>query len=163
MRHWYMHVIFGLLLMILFVAYFRSESAYNLLVGSIALVLGTMVPDVDHPKSKIRQSFRILMFLTVLFFILFLLNTKGVISFLSSYTNIPVLAAAVVSLFVSVFLVFLFDNIIPPHRGPLHRVSAAAVYAFLCGLIASMVGASISLIAFAGFVGYLSHLVGDLF
>ena len=122
-----------------------------------------MMPDIDHPKSKIRQSLRILLFLVVLFFVLLLLNTETATNLLKGYTDIPILAAAIVSLFVAIFIVFLIDRFIPPHRGPVHRISAAIVYAVLCTIIAVFVNANIFVTAFAGLIGYLSHLVGDMF
>jgi len=162
MRHWYLHVALGLILMFLFVITFSGESAYMLLIGSIALVLGSLVPDIDHPKSKIRQSLRVLMFLVILFCILFVLDIQNMVDFLSNYTDVPMLAAAIAALFASVFIVFLFDSMIPPHRGPMHRLTAAAVYGALCGIIALVVNSNAALTAGAGFAGYLSHLLGDL-
>ncbi len=163
MKHWYSHAIFGLILTVLFITFFRNIPTYDMLVGSVALVLGSMMPDIDHPKSKIRQSLRILLFLVVLFFVLLLLNTETATNLLKGYTDIPILAAAIVSLFVAIFIVFLIDRFIPPHRGPVHRISAAIVYAVLCTIIAVFVNANIFVTAFAGLIGYLSHLVGDMF
>ena len=169
---WYQHLIIGFVLFfsVLYLYYFYSES--EMIGGSVdtkiffilglPILLGSILPDIDHPFSKIRKLFNLfLLFLAFIFSF----------SFITSFVIIFDLKPPFYSIFLSTFVLTLFiyygtNFIIPPHRGPLHTMIAAAVFGFLCFFVSVFffsLDPNVSLLAFsAGVIGYSSHILVDI-
>jgi len=146
-----------------------NVSNIELLVAvSATLLTGSVLPDIDHPFSRVRRTFRIVIFLIIFIMICLLLMTQEsskIFSELcrqyrcSDFVLIVQILSALVSSFV---IVVIIDSFIPFHRGPLHGFFAAVGYGLVCGLLtASLNYVDYTLVAVAGSIGYLSHILCD--
>lgn len=162
------HLVVGSLVLVAFVVIAGVKDTAVLAGTAVALLIGAIIPDIDHPFSHIRKLFRVVSFI-VLSVITFLFLTTAepsrivqdaCLSYGCSDFILPV--KAVLALVVSFIAVMIVDFLIPFHRGPLHGIAAAAAYAIICGLVAEKYFSGYPVIALAGFVGYLSHIIPDM-
>jgi membrane-bound metal-dependent hydrolase YbcI (DUF457 family) len=161
------HLLVGIIILVIF--YFLVHPEISILIPSaIALLSGSVLPDIDHPFSKVRQAFRLLAFLILLvlssvFFSITpvqqIFQDQCITYGCEEYT---LLVQLIVAAIVSFILVMVIDFFIPFHRGPLHGVAAAVGYAFLCGILAMNYSSSYFIIAAAGLIGYLAHIIPDV-
>ncbi|AEC51646.1 hypothetical protein PNA2_0731 [Pyrococcus sp. NA2] len=159
------HVLAGLITYPIFVAllYFLQQyipldlSYLPLVLGYAFYVLGSDLPDIDHPDSIIHRGvkpiFSIIVGSTVA------LRTQHIFP---SYQPIFSWALGGVSAFISWFI---FSALMPRHRGIVHSVFSALVYGFL-SFIAVKYGIKIGtqgalVVALAAFSGYMLHLMLD--
>ena len=161
------HLLFGIIVLILF--YFTIRPELSVLIPSaFALLLGSVVPDLDHPFSHIRKAFRTLSFILIFAFVMLVLTTQTASTFIQGQClaigcqDSILLVQIIASIVISFFAVLLLDFIIPFHRGPLHGVIAAMGYSVLCGLISMGYTPSHFIIAAAGLLGYLTHIIPDM-
>lgn len=153
---WLEHAAVGVVVALLFVIIGRGLNAETLVVCSAAAILGSVLPDIDHPMSKIRKLFRFVLFLVLLIVIFLLLTTPSA----SAFVGKDIFIVFIASILLSALFVFVADMFIPPHRGPLHSVGAAAVYGIASGLLAIKIGSAVAIGAAAA-LGYISHIIVD--
>lgn len=163
MKHWYSHAIVGLMVAILFML-LTLDAPQTTMVGSIlALLIGSILPDIDHPSGKLRGMLRYLIFGFVMLMLYFLLTNWGYIRAFTPGTMNSMVSLGVV-LFFSYVITVGFEKLIPKHRGPIHRFTAALIYMLFCGVASHSFGiASPETVALAGGLGYLTHLISDMF
>jgi len=162
MKHWYSHAIVGLFAAIVFIIVMRSLPQTALMASVIAMLIGSILPDIDHPAGKLRGMLRYLILGSVVLLLYFLLTLSGYLSSFAPGTIASVLALGVI-LFLSYIITIGIEKMMPKHRGPIHRFTAAAIYAVLCGVAALSFGIpSPEVIGAAGFIGYLTHLLSDV-
>ena len=165
-----------------------SNPTTTLLLSGFVLILGSVLPDVDHPFSKIRKSFRYVLFIFVFLSFIFLLNqgileTKNSNGTNSDSNSINSALFALFRLLISVIgsfiIVFLIDSLIPGHRGIIHGFSFAFIFGILSfslsifislvllGMNIQSIESKIStfdhlMVGFCGFCGYISHIISDI-
>lgn len=167
MSNWVTHSIIGILLGILCVMFNSGMDQKALFAATLATILGAVIPDIDHKKSKIRGVFRWLMIVTFLFiiyvFLSYYLKIIPDISLLLTGDIFTVLIIFAISLFIASLITSFIESLIPRHRGPVHRIFASLAYSFLIFAVSSWFGFQQPLlIAFWGFLGYLSHIFMDI-
>jgi inner membrane protein len=159
--NWYRHLLLAFIfllftLLILFHIFPSLKFSFELLIfASFPFLIGSLLPDIDHPSSKIRKIFN-----------LFLL----IFSFVLSYTILSFILEFGV-LFVLFFLlltvaIFLITTImIPKHRGPLHSGMSAVIFGIFCFLLIwKIYDFELGLVGgICGMLGYLSHVTVDYF
>lgn len=160
------HFSLGLLLALL-LAY--SSYAYNfpnpliLPACTLALLFGSIAPDIDHPLSRPRRFLRFF-FLLPLLALCSLFFISSFSRFCSSFNFSCQLALVFFSLgpFAALFFLELF---IPPHRGFLHSKKAVFLYALLCLAFSLFFArpADALLVSACGALGYFSHILLDAF
>jgi len=163
MKRWYSHAIVGLIVAILFIL-LTPDAPQMTMVGSVlALLIGSILPDIDHPSGKLRGMLRYLIFGFVMLMLYFLLTDWGYITAFTPGTMTSMISLGVV-LFFSYVITIGFEKIIPKHRGPIHRFTAALIYTLFCGIASHSFGVvSPETVALAGGLGYLTHLISDMF
>ncbi|MCX8202325.1 MAG: metal-dependent hydrolase [Candidatus Micrarchaeota archaeon] len=167
MGNWIVHSIIGILLGILCILTNSGMEQNVLFAAVVATVLGSLIPDIDHKKSKIRNFFRWLTIIALLIIIYLTLSnyfkiSVDISSILSKDTAVLFLVFAI-SVFIASVITSFIESLIPKHRGPIHRIFASLMYSFLVFAAASFFGFSEAMIiAFWGFVGYLSHIFMDI-
>lgn len=128
-----------------------SINTVNIL-ASLFFVVGSILPDIDHPSSIPRKSLRQLLFIFALFF--------GAFLFLEHSSNIYL---ALVFFVIPFLAVFILDSTIPAHRKFFHTLNAAFLFSiaifFLSLTKLPFVGSL--LLASCGFAGYVLHLILD--
>lgn len=167
MSNWIIHSIIGIILGILCIIVNSGMDQNVLFAAVIATVLGSLIPDIDHKKSKIRGIFRWVV-LVVLLFIIYLsissyLGINPDLSALMKGDLVMVLIIFAISVFIASIVTSFIESLIPRHRGPVHRIFASLMYSFLVFAAASFFGfGEAALIALWGFIGYLSHIFMDI-
>jgi len=162
MKHWYSHAIVGLIVAIAFIMVMRDLSQTALTTSVIAMLIGSILPDLDHPSGKLRGMLRYLVFVAIVLLLYFFLTQSGYIAVFAPGTLVSIIALAMI-LFLSYAITIGLERFIPGHRGPVHRLTAALIYSLLCGISAYSFGIpSAATIAAAGGAGYLTHLVSDM-
>ena len=153
---WYQHLLVGLFAVfgILFVfSLFYNLSPQLIVVTVVPLAFGSILPDIDHPSSKVRKIFN-------LFLLIFSLTLSYIfLSFIFEFNFLFIFF-----LFLVTIIIFLAVNaIIPRHRGLLHRGVSAVLFGILCFLITwKIFDFQISIISgVCGVIGYSSHLIVD--
>jgi len=163
MKHWYFHAIIGLIVAILFIIAMRDIPQTTLMASVIALLIGSILPDLDHPSGKLRGMLRYLIFGSLVLLLYFLLTQWGYITIFTPGTMISIISLSII-LFFSYVITIGLERFIPSHRGPIHRIIAAVIYAFFCGAASYTFGIDPPQVtALAGGLGYLTHLVSDMF
>ncbi|MEM4389523.1 MAG: metal-dependent hydrolase [Candidatus Micrarchaeia archaeon] len=155
------HIIFGFLTVIPLyaLAFFALHPSPNeLLVASSVFLLASVFPDIDSPLSFIRRGFR-----TLLATLLFLLALSLAFYFRNPLARLcpspdPACywASLIATLILPFILVKFIDLLIPGHRGPLHTLTAAFLFAAFC--LAFSLSFLVGLFAFCG---YIAHLLLD--
>lgn len=120
-------------------------------------ILGSVLPDFDSSKTRIRHAFGMLMGAFIVVSLIYLhrfepLNIK------------PISLIFIVLLFI--IIPFLIGLVVPfKHHGKFHSVTAAAVYALVWLLLEflafDMTSPQAGMIGAFAFVGYMSHLLMD--
>jgi membrane-bound metal-dependent hydrolase YbcI (DUF457 family) len=142
---------------------FPDVPQLDLTASVISLLIGSVLPDIDHPSGKLRKSLRFVIFGSIVLLVYFLLTNWGNIVVFSNNVILSLVTLSIL-LFFSYLAATAIDRTIPGHRGVIHSVPAAAFYAALCGISSSLFGVVSPLfIAFAGGLGYLTHLISDMF
>lgn len=167
MSNWIVHITLGVILGIICIIFNLGMSQDVLYAAVIATILGSIIPDIDHKRSKVRNLFRWLLLITLLFIVYLTLASYFQIGFdLSILFKENILLLFIVfalSIFISSIIVYIVESLIPKHRGPVHRISASILYALLVYFVANVFGfEQAAVIAFWGFLGYLSHLFMDI-
>jgi len=167
MGNWQMHSLIGIILGVLCILLNSGLDQNSLYAATIATILGALIPDIDHKKSKIRNVFRSLIFIVFLFLLYLVVSNYFKInvdlSLLASENIVVLFLLFAILVFASSILTSLVESFIPKHRGPVHRIFAALLYSiivFSLGVVLGFEGGGI--IALWGFIGYLSHIFLDI-
>ena len=160
------HLIIGFIV-VLALAVQRDIPPATALAGSFFVLLGAVLPDIDHPLSYVRKAFNFLLFGMVFMALSTFLSLSEMRPFLrpicGDFCNIwiaPIIIAAILS----ALAVVLISKLIPPHRGPLHSFLAVVVFGAGAAVIASYSGISDTvLVGTAAAAGYASHVISDFF
>jgi len=144
---WRSHLLFSAALSALAISFFFSSlPPARLAALFIAACASSLLPDLDHPKSRISRALQ-----SAAFFAIALLSAAILIS-----SNSP--ALALISFFAMLaLLAFFYILLLPRHRGLTHTIIFSAFFALLIFLLTS--DAYLSIFAL---LGYLSHLLADL-
>jgi membrane-bound metal-dependent hydrolase YbcI (DUF457 family) len=153
--NWYQHLAIGLFVLfsfLLLLSHLHQFGTKEILLTGIPLLIGCLIPDIDHPKSKIRKVFNFI-FVILSFFAGLLVLSFFLDIFLSTLAAIALTAIAFV--FVSAA--------IPAHRGILHSYISAIAFGALCFAIILKFDSFFSafLAGLSGAVGYLLHILAD--
>ena len=161
MQNWYQHLIVGLILTSIALILLRDLGGIELAAIAVAISFGSLVPDIDHPTSKIRKSFRKVLIVGSIALVYLIITSPFVGTLISGYVS-EMWQILVISIFAGVTIAYVIDRSIPSHRGIIHGVLAAMVYAILCYLAAIVltIGSPL-MIGIGGLVGYLSHTITD--
>jgi membrane-bound metal-dependent hydrolase YbcI (DUF457 family) len=161
------HLLVGIIVLVVFYFLLHPEIS-TLIPSAIALLLGSVLPDVDHPFSHVRKVFRLIAFVLIFVFLFLFLLTPLIASFMQDKClsfgceNYLLIVQIIVAAIISFIIVMIIDFFIPFHRGPLHGIAATVGYSIVCGIIAmNYFPSDYFLIAAAGLVGYLSHIIPD--
>ncbi|CAB49123.1 metal-dependent hydrolase [Pyrococcus abyssi] len=159
------HVLLGLATYPLFVAFAFFLSRYlplklsflALSLGYAFYVLGSDLPDIDHPDSLIHRGSKPLFSVAV-----------GSVTALKVYPYLPyypIVLSWVIGGVASILGWFAFTAMMPRHRGIVHSLLFAGIYGVLAFLLMRY-GLSLSmeeslLVGLASFSGYTLHLIAD--
>lgn len=163
-----MHLIVGIAVLAIFVVFTGVGDLTRVLAVSAALLVGSLIPDLDHPFSHVRQLFRLASFIVLAIIIFMFMTTPAPSTTVKSYcvnygcSSYVLLVQALLAVVASFVIVMIIDFFIPFHRGPLHGITAAGAYAIVCWMVSANYSADYVLIALAGFVGYLAHIIPDM-
>ncbi|MEM3031187.1 MAG: metal-dependent hydrolase [Candidatus Micrarchaeia archaeon] len=152
------HIVFGFLTLIPFyaLAFFSIRPTLNeLLLASSVFLIASVFPDIDSPFSFIRRGLRLL-FATVLFLLALSLAfyfRNPLARLCPSPDPVCFLASLAATLILPFILVEIIDHLIPGHRGPLHTLTAAFLFAAFC--LAISLSFLVGLFAFGGYVAHL--------
>ncbi len=140
-------------LVVFFIAvFFIKTNALEAFQLSLFAAFSALIPDIDHEMGKARKIANKIIPLMVFFIIL--INTCGndflCISNFSHLKTLVIISLAVIGLYF-----ILFTYLMPRHRGIIHSLSACIIFSVLTLFILN------EKLAFAGFIGYLSHLIVD--
>ncbi len=121
------------------------------------ILLGSLIPDFDKSKTKIRHSLWLILGLFLVISILYLYYEKMSLNEMLFLFSIP---------FALLIILFLFGSLIPfRHRGILHSLFGAGLYSLIWMifeyLIFKMTISEVLLLGAFGFIGYISHLILD--
>ncbi len=120
------------------------------LVLVISSAIGSLVPDLDHPKGKLNQ--KLLLIKNNLYRALFYLSLGGIFMYLYFSKEMkPFLLLGIVSLFIG----------ISNHRGFTHSIIGFLAFASIARICTLDYG--LSSVYFGFTIGYLSHLIADFF
>lgn len=145
------HLIVGFLIVVLFLVFLDGKYGnYKRIFAASVILIGSVLPDIDLPISKVRKSFRLLTFLAGFFVFLLFFS-----SFLANIVLVVLLSVAM-----SFVILFVLDSLIPYHRGPLHGISTSIFYGIFCGYLSGILGFGI--IGIFGSLGYFSHIFLDI-
>jgi inner membrane protein len=144
MPNWKAHISITLVLYLVFVTLLNTSFNTNI-AGFLILIFSSLLPDLDHPKSKIRRFVSSSFFLMVFLFLTTSLNLELIISLAISGTGY-----------------LLVRNLPLKHRGrkSLHQWKLVFLIPFFIGLSFHLIGINY-LLAFFVFFGYSVHLLLD--
>ena len=163
MKHWYSHAIVGLIVAMIFITVMRDITQTTLIASIIALLIGSILPDLDHPSGKLRGMLRYLVFGSLVLILYFLLTEWGYVAAFTPGTMISIISLSII-LFFSYVITIGLERFIPKHRGPIHRFTAAMIYMLFCGAAPyTFKIISPEIVAIAGGLGYITHLISDMF
>ena len=116
----------------------------------ISSAIGSLVPDLDHPKGKLNQ--RLLLINNNLYRALFYLSLGGIFMYLYFLKEMKLfLLLGITALFIG----------ISSHRGFTHSIIGFLAFASIARICTLDYGLSS---VYSGFtIGYLSHLIADFF
>lgn len=144
------HVVFGLLAasvtMYLLDSYFTLDQT-SLALTSVAFIVGSVLPDVDHDKAYAHKGAKVLISLG-----------SAVATVL--YAPVPIHLGLAAAAGVFTFTYVAFDSISMSHRGFTHSLSFAAIITSI-GVIAAVYLIATPLPGLALMIGTLSHLLLD--
>jgi hypothetical protein len=122
------------------------------------LLMGSLMPDFDYRKTKIRYSLGPVLGIYIL----------GSYLYLNRHEPLDINPAFLATLLLLAIILPLLAGLVIPfkHHGKMHSISAALIFSivwFSLGLVIYNLSLpSAGIIAMFGFVGYLSHLVLDM-
>ncbi len=169
MTSWRFHLFMGSLIMVLFIYIcLQTELSYLFVmndqihyfywyqVGFVGL-LGSLIPDFDYRKTKIRHLLGLVVGLFLIVSYLYIKRNE-----LDTVNPVSLMFV----LIVFVIITFLIGISLPfRHHGFLHSVVAAMLYAMTwCAIEILIFDMSIiqgGLVGVFGFIGYISHLIMD--
>lgn len=143
--NWQMHLLIGLVFGIALAFFLNLDffaSAQLVLLSSFS----ALVPDIDHKDSKMRQITNYAAFVFALLFSLSLNFSPAGLALQKIVVDFFAIFGAY-----SFFMLF----VMPPHRGFVHSLSFAFLYAVALFLLFDFQ------FAIFGAVGFLSHLIAD--
>ncbi len=152
--NWLSHLSVALLLFLLF--WWLGFVSFTPALLAL-LFLGALMPDIDHEKSKITKTFFAALF--VLLLVLFLARPPKLLALAGKALESTMPAwflyffAAVVAW---VLLYAFYVKLKPRHRGVTHSLAALLVFSVLVYALFLRFD-----FAFAGGLGYFSHLLAD--
>jgi membrane-bound metal-dependent hydrolase YbcI (DUF457 family) len=136
---WKSHLFLGILFSSFF-AYFLNLSFQDYILFLIVGGISCLLPDIDHPKSKISQIFFALVFILIL-------------DFSFSYSKNPLQFLILSLILISIFFILYF-TFKPSHRGLTHKLSFLLLFSLILYFF-------LGIFALAFFSGYLSHILAD--
>jgi len=153
MPSWKVHLVFNLILVFIWIRILLNYGFINdyLLMVSLVFLSSflSVFPDIDTPKSKIRDYFSIIITSIIL---LYLILNLTINPFLSLFVTF-------------IFLYFLFRFFPVKHRGITHKFEFSILFSFIMTLILwFMLGFSLTgfMVYFLVIItGYLSHIFLD--
>jgi len=148
MPNWKIHITLTLFLYLVFINIFSFGIKLSI-AAILLLIFSSLLPDLDHPKSKIRGFVTGLSFFVVFIFLFALLEYE--------------LAGKTVTSFLGASLVYVcFSNLPLKHRGKksLHQWHLALFIPFCFAVVLYIFGMNY-LLAFFVLFGYAVHLVLD--
>ncbi|AAL80253.1 metal-dependent hydrolase [Pyrococcus furiosus DSM 3638] len=159
------HVLAGLMtypLAILLALYLPLKvdlTFYALALGYAFYVLGSDLPDIDHPDSLIHRGSKPLFSVA-----LGSIVAMKILPYLENY-NLAIFLAWVVGAVFAVIGWFTFSALLPRHRGVVHSITFALIYAGISYLAVNY-GLELSkneamFVSLSAFLGYLLHLILD--
>ncbi|NJE08076.1 metal-dependent hydrolase [Thermococcus sp. M39] len=136
-------------------------SAMAMMLGYAFYVLGSDLPDIDHPDAIIHKGTKPLV--AVAIGSSAFLKLKDIT--LTSYDWANLTIAWAISSFVAFASWYVFSAVIPRHRGIVHSIGFGIIYGIVSFLVV-VYGLGLKLeegafIGFAAFMGYLLHLILD--
>jgi len=130
---------------------FKVDNIFSMMILALFGLISALVPDLDHNDSKGKQILDAGIVAIVTSSLLFSsCGSQFCIPTIGSFQSMIISALAI---FGAYFLLFLFFK--PTHRGITHTVAACSVYSVLIYMVLGLD------FAFAGFIGYFSHLAAD--
>jgi len=138
--NWKAHFILGFFLFLI-PFYFFNIPLFPLFLLSLFAGLSSLLPDLDHDMAKARKLLNKL-FPIIIFLILFTYSSNLEYSLFNS-------------LIITALYFLFFTFLKPKHRGITHTILVAILYSLILYFILG------ELFAYAGFIGYFSHLLGD--
>jgi len=136
------HLIIGVLVVAIAVFFFHGNPTVDQM---LLFLLGSVIPDIDHPLAIIRR---------VMFAALFIGGVAAIIFFCYSYGCSALEFFGALFMFLLLFVIL--EKIIPGHRGVIHGLIGTILF----GLTLFIITKSVSLASF-GFGGYLLHIAID--
>ncbi len=110
----------------------------------IFVALCSILPDIDHPKSKISQ---------LLYFLVFVLSFLFIQPIMQKYAGL--LISVVVTLLFSMTIMALWLAVKPRHRGLTHSLFFAIIFMLAAVYFEGFI------VGVSGFAAYVSHLIVD--
>ena len=167
MGSWIVHSIIGIMLGIACIAFNTGMEQTSLFAAVISTVLGSLIPDIDHKKSKVRQGFRWLVIISLMLIVYLSLSSyfdiKPDLTTITAQGVMLLMLVFAASVFIAAIITMFIESLIPKHRGPVHRIFASLIFSFLIYALAIFLGfENAAIIALWGFLGYLSHIFIDI-
>ena len=138
------------------VVYNKLATINDALVFFATGIVGGLLPDIDHDKSKPLQIVKLFLFL----FISLLLTIKF-------YKTLPILNLALIWLvvYIAISILFYFFKKLTKHRGIIHSIPMGIFFSFLLFFISYYLfgfdETKSYLMGLFLFLGYISHLILD--
>mgnify|MGYP000639541309 CR=1 FL=1 len=127
-----------------------QQPLQNQIIIVLASVLGSLIPDLDHPKSKLNQ--KLLFFKNKFYRVLFYLALAGGLMYLYFLTKYNVFGL----LGITSFLIG-----ISSHRSFTHSIIGFLVISYIIKLITTKYNLPYAYLGFI--IGYVLHLAADFF
>ncbi len=149
---WKAHLLSALVIALLLSTLVLKLSMLECIQFSLFAGMAALIPDLDHDMGKARQILNRLIPLLVLFVVAMYVCSDSLICFFdfAHFKSIGILSLALIGLYF-----VLFTYLKPKHRGITHSLVACLALSLLIFFILN------EKFAFAGFVGYASHLLLD--
>ncbi|MFH1221738.1 MAG: metal-dependent hydrolase [Candidatus Micrarchaeota archaeon] len=146
--NWSAHLLIGVAVGCL-LAFLLGLGWQAALIPIALAAFSALVPDIDHGESKIRQFSDLA---AIAFAVFFAVAAKcpAFACTLSSWQDTAVYALAIFGAYAIVM-----TYVMPRHRGIIHSILFAVIYAVLLLLLSNLQ------FALFGLAGYLSHLLAD--
>jgi inner membrane protein len=121
-------------------------AAFNSLTinSFIFIALCSILPDIDHPKSKISQ---------LLYFLVFALSFLFIQPIIQKYFSLII--SIIITLLFSATVIIMWLAVKPKHRGLTHSLAFALVFMLIAVYFEGIV------VGVAGFFSYVSHIIAD--
>ncbi|HIP89085.1 MAG TPA: metal-dependent hydrolase [Thermococcus paralvinellae] len=136
-------------------------NAISMMLGYAFYVLGSDLPDIDHPDALIHRGTKPIVAIAIGSSAF--LKLRGLAPTDYGWANLTI--AWTVASFIAFVSWYAFSAIMPRHRGIVHSMSFGIIYGLISFLIV-VYGLRLkpeegAFIGFAAFMGYLLHLVLD--